>query len=434
MLRIASFTLFVAASSLLFPSGAPATGGGGVLVLSVRGPISPSIAEYVERGVRKGQEQGAALIVVELDTPGGLDASMRTITQAILNATVPVAVYVSPSGARAASAGTFITLAGDIAAMAPGTTLGAAHPVNLLGKSDETTAEKAVNDAAAYIRSIAERRGRNGDWAEKAVRESASLTETQALREKAIDLVAADLALLLSSLDGRAFRQGKESIILHTKGLPVTRLPMDRQQRLLGLLADPNVAYLLLLVGLLGIFFELSHPGVIFPGVVGGIALILAFYALQTLPVNVAGLLLILLAGILFFAEIKVVSHGILGLGGLVALALGSVMFIRSPAPWLRVSSTVVIPVVLLTALSFLVVLRLVVGARHQRPATGLEGMVGEVGEALEDLAPGGGKVFVRGEIWSAGSPETVQKGDRVRVAAVRGLKLEVRRHQEDGA
>jgi membrane-bound serine protease (ClpP class) len=429
--RVASLLLFLVASMILVPAGAPAAGGGEVLVLTVRGPISPPVADYVERGVRAGQERGAALLVLELDTPGGLDASMRVITQALLNATVPIAVYVAPSGARAASAGTFITLAADVAAMAPGTALGAAHPVNLIGKSDETMTAKVVNDAAAYARSLAERRGRNGDWAEKAVRESVSLTEVQALKEKVIDLVAPDLDGLLVALDGRELQRQEGPFVLHTRGLFVVRLPLDWQHRLLGWLADPNIAYLLLMLGMLGIFFELSHPGVIFPGVIGGISLILAFYALQSLPVSAAGLLLILLAMVLFFAELKIVSHGILGVGAVIALTLGSVMLIRSPASWLRVSLLVIIPMVAVTSLYFLVVLRLVLKARLRTPATGREGMVGAVGEALDDLAPAG-NVFVHGETWSAESPDIVHKGERVHVVAVRGLTLQVRKNRED--
>ncbi len=429
--HIAALLLCLVALLFLVPAAAPAAGDAEIIVLTVRGPISPPVADYVERGLRAGQERGAALLVLELDTPGGLDVSMRVITQALLNATFPVVVHVAPSGARAASAGTFITLAAEIAAMAPGTTIGAAHPVNLIGKGDETTTAKAVNDAAAYCRSLAERRGRNGEWAEKAVRESASLTEAQALKEKVIDLVAPDLDGLLADLDGRELRRPDGPVVLHTHGLSVVRLPPDWRQRLLGWLADPNIAYLLLMLGMLGIFFEISHPGVVFPGVTGGISLILAFYALQSLPVNAAGLLLILLAMVLFFAELQVVSHGILGIGAVIALTLGSVMLIRSPASWLRVSLLVILPMVALTALYFLVVLRLVLKARRRTPATGREGMLGAVGEALDDLAPAG-NVFVHGEIWSAESPEIIRKGDRVRVAAIQGLKLQVRKDRED--
>jgi membrane-bound serine protease (ClpP class) len=413
------------------PAEPPSASGGEILVLTVSGPISPPVAAYVADGVAQAARRRAALVVLELDTPGGLDTSMRQITQSLLNSAVPAVVYVFPSGGRAASAGTFITLAADVAAMAPGTTLGAAHPVNLLGKPDEETERKSVNDSAAYIRGIAERRGRNASWAEKAVRESASLTATEALRERAIDLIAPDLPALLAALDGRVLQRPDGPLALRTAGRPVARLAMGGQQRLLVLLADPNVVYLLLMAGIVGIFFELAHPGVIFPGVLGGISLVLALYALQTLPVSAAGVLLILLAVALFVAEIKVVSHGILGIGGVVALALGSVMLIRSPAPWLRISLTVIAPVVALTAAFFLVVLRLVLKARRRRPATGREGMIGAVGEALGDLAPGG-RIFVRGEIWEAHSPVAVRRGDRVEVTAVHGLTLEVRPHREE--
>jgi membrane-bound serine protease (ClpP class) len=291
--------------------------------------------------------------------------------------------------------------------------------------------EKVANDAAAYARSLAERHGRNGDWAEKAVRESASLTETQALKEKVVDLVAADLPGLLAALDGRELQRPEGAVVLRTREATVVRLPMDWRRRLLDRLADPTVAYLLLMLGMLGIFFELAHPGVIFPGVTGAISLILAFYALQSLPVSAAGLLLILLAMILFFAEIKIVSHGLLGLGGVIALTLGSVMLVRSPVSWMRVSLFAIVPMVVATSAFFLVVVRLALKARRLPAVTGSEGMVGAAGEALDDLAPGG-NVFVHGETWSAESLDTVKKGDRVRVAAVRGLTLQVRKDRED--
>jgi len=429
-LRVVSLLACLFVSALLASPGVAADAGE-ILVVSVRGPITPPVAEYVERGVRAARERGAGLLVVELDTPGGLDASMRVITQAILNAPLPVAVFVAPSGARAASAGTFIALAADVAAMAPGTTIGAAHPVNLIGGAqDATMAAKVANDAASYARSIAERRGRNGDWAEKAVRDSASLTETQALQEKVIDLVAPTLDALLAALEGRELKRPEGAVVLHTKGQPVVRLPMGWRRRLLDQLADPTIAYLLLMAGLLGIFFELSHPGVIFPGVIGAISLILAFYALQSLPVSAAGLLLILLAMLLFFAELKIVSHGILGVGAIIALTFGSVMLVRAPVSWMRVSLLAVVPMVAATTLFFLVVVRLALKARHLPPASGREGMIGAVGEALEDLAPSG-NVFIHGETWSAESQDAVHRGDRVRVAAVRGLTLQVRRDRE---
>lgn len=358
--------------------------------------------------------------------------AMRSVNRQILNAPFPVTVYVSPSGARAASAGTFITLAADVAAMAPGTTIGAAHPVQLMGQEDETMAEKTLNDSVASIRSLAERRGRNADWAEKAVRESASITEREALEEGVVDLVAPDLESLLRTLDGREITGEGGPIVLRTEGRGILRYPMDMRRRILNTLADPNIAYLLLMLGMIGIFFEFSNPGAIYPGVIGVIAIILALYSLQTLPVNYAGLLLIVLAIVLFVIETQVTSFGLLALGGIVSLFIGSVMLVRSPAAWLQISLKVITPTVVFTALFFLVVLQRIVSTHRRRPSTGLEGIVGESGEAMEDLLPQG-KVFVRGEIWTARSPLTVKKGDRIRVVSAKGLHLTVEKEEEEG-
>ncbi len=424
--------LAIGIGTLFSPSGGSSGETGGVLVLTVSGPITPTVAEYLELGLERGRESGDTLVIIELDTPGGLDSAMRSINLEILNSPIPVAVYVAPSGARAASAGAFITLAADVAAMAPGTNIGAAHPVQMMGKSDETMAGKIVNDAAAYIRSIAERRGRSGDWAEKFVRESASITETQALEENVIDLIAPDLPGLLSALEGREIPRPDGPITLRTEGRVVTRFPMDLRRRILDTLSNPNVAYLLLMLGFLGIFFELSQPGAIYPGVIGGIALILAFYSLQTLPVNYAGLLLLIVAVVLFIAEVQVTSYGLLSLGGIISLLMGSLMLFRSPYPWLQLSLKVVLPVVGLTSFFLLIVLRAVVKTHRRRPSTGLEGLVGEEGEALEELAPSG-RVFVRGEIWETENSGEIKKGDRIKVTAVKGLKITVRKHGEGG-
>ena len=415
-----------------FALGAGGEGGREIVVLTVRGPITPAVAEYVELGFEHARERGASMVLVELDTPGGLMQAMRSVNRQILNAPFPVTVYVSPSGARAASAGTFITLAADVAAMAPGTTIGAAHPVQLVGKGDETMTEKTLNDSVASIRSLAERRGRNADWAEKAVRESASLTERAALEEGVIDLVAPDLESLLDTLDGWEISGEGGPVVLRTEGREILRYPMDMRRRILNTLADPNIAYLLLMLGMIGIFFEFSNPGAIYPGVIGVIAIILALYSLQTLPVNYAGLLLIVLAIVLFIIETQVTSFGLLALGGIVSLFIGSVMLVRSPAAWLQISLKVITPTVIFTALFFLVVLQRIVSAHRRRPSTGLEGIVGESGEAMEDLLPEG-KVFVRGEIWTARSPLTVKKGDRVRVVSAKGLHLTIEKEEEEG-
>jgi membrane-bound serine protease (ClpP class) len=420
-------------SLLLAGLGAQAASdGGGILVLTVRGPITPSVADYVELGFERVGETGATMVLIEMDTPGGLDKAMRSIIRQILNSPVPVAVFVSPSGARAASAGTFITLAADVAAMAPGTTIGAAHPVSLVGKQDETMSEKVVNDSAAYIRSLAERSGRNADWAEQAVRESVSLTEREALEEGVIDLVASDIDDLLRSIDGREIKGDGGPVTLKTEGERLIPFPMDFRRRFLHTLGDPNIAYLLLMLGMMRIFFELSNPGSIYPGVIGAIAIILALYSLQTLPVNYAGLLLMVVAIALFIAETQVTSFGLLSLGGVVALFIGSMMLFRSPEPWLRTSLKVVAPTVAFTAFFFIVILQRVISTYRRRPTTGLEGIVGEVGEAMQDLAPSG-KVFVRGEIWEARGKGEVRKDDRVRVTAASGLRLTVKKELEEG-
>lgn len=417
--------------ALCVPGDAPATDGK-ILVLTISGPITPSAAEYVELGFAHGRETGARLVIIEMDTPGGLVKSMRSINREVLNSAVPVVVYVSPSGARAASAGTFITMAADVAAMAPGTTIGAAHPVSLIGQTDETMIDKVTNDSVAYIRSLAERYGRNADWAEKAVRESVSLTARAALEEKVIDLLADNFGDLLEKIDGREAERPGGSILIETKGRMVERLPMDFRRRALDVLSDPNIAYLLLMLGMLGIFFEFSNPGSIYPGVIGAIAIILALYSMQTLPVNYAGLLLIILAIALFFAETQVSGFGIFALGGTIALLMGSLMLIRSPIPWLRVSLKVILPTVGFTVFFFLVVVQRVVATYRRKPATGMEGIVGEKGEAMEDLDPEG-RVFIHGEIWNARAPGGAVKGDEVLVVSAEGMEIEVTKADQGG-
>jgi membrane-bound serine protease (ClpP class) len=373
----------------------------------------------------RAEGEDAALLVVELDTPGGLDSSMRRMVQEILASKVPVAVYVSPQGARAASAGVLVTLSADVAAMAPGTNIGAAHPVSVGGAPmDNTMSRKVENDAAAYARSLAEGRGRNGDWAESAVRESASLSSSEAVEKKVVDLVAASLPELLARIDGKTVRKGDAVRTLRTKGAPVTRVPMGLRHRVLSALADPNVAYILMMIGVYGIFFELSSPGAVFPGVVGGISLILGFYALQTLSANYAGFLLILLALVLFILEIKIASYGALTMGGIVALVLGSMMLFRSSGdPFLRVSWTVIAVMAAVSAVFFTAVVSLAVRSQMRKPATGSEGMAGETGEAVTDIG-GKGKVRVLGELWDARAVRPIRKGERVTVTGREGMTL----------
>lgn len=399
-----------------------------VMVITVDGVINPVSSEYIAKSIRKAVKRGAEALVIELDTPGGLDTSMRSIVKDIVSSEVPVVVYVAPSGARAASAGVFITLAAHVAAMAPGTNIGAAHPVGLGGKMDKTMAEKATNDAAAYIKSLAESRGRNAQWAEKAVRESISATESEALKEHVIDLVEKDLSSLLSDIDGRKVRTPLGERALRTKDARVVREEISLRLRILNFISDPNVAYILMLLGFYGLFFELTSPGAIFPGVAGGICLILAFYAFQTLPVNYAGLLLIILAIILFILEIKIVSHGVLTIGGIIAMIIGSLMLFESPGPFIRLSIYLILPAVLITALFFSLTISLALKAHRRKPVTGREELIGMEGIARTDITSAGGMVSLHGEIWSAFSDDAIAKNDKIVVEEVRNLKLKVRK------
>ncbi len=401
-----------------------------VVVISYDGVINPVASEFIVDALADARARGAQALVIRLDTPGGLDRTMRDIVKALLAAEIPVIVYVAPTGARAASAGLFITLAAHVAAMAPGTNIGAAHPVALGGgEMDAEMKQKAENDAAAYIRSLAEKRGRNVDWAERAVRASISATEREALELKLIDRIAPDLPALLAGLDGRTVETVSGPVTLHTSGAPIRSIEMGPRLRILRALSDPNVAYVLMLLGIYGLIFELSNPGAILPGVVGGICLILAFYAFQTLPINYAGLLLILLAFILFIAEIKVMSYGLLTVGGIVALVLGSILLVKTDLPFLRLSWWVILPMALATAGFFLLVVGMTWRTLRRPPVSGIVTMIGVIGEARTPIAVGGrGQVFVRGELWQARSSEPIARGDAVAVEALEGLTLVVRK------
>ena len=351
---------------------------------------------------------------------------MRDIVKAILNSDIPIIVYVAPGGARAASAGVMITLASNIAVMAPGTNIGAAHPVALGGKKiDEEMEKKVVNDAVAYIKSIAIKRDRNAKWAEEAVRKSVSITEREALKLKVIDLIASDLETLLEQIDQREVTTPRGSLTLHTKGVQPVYIDMGFRYNVLNALSNPNIAYILMMLGLLGLYFEMAHPGVIFPGVIGGICLILSFFAFQTLPINYAGILLILLAIILFIAEVKVTSFGLLTIGGIISMFLGSLMLFESPLPYLRVSWSVLIPVVLATSALFILSAALAFKAYLSKPSTGMEGLIGEIGMAKTEIS-NNGKVFIHGEYWDAYSNNVVPEGERVRVIGVEKLRLNV--------
>lgn len=403
-----------------------------VFTIEVEGIINPATARFITESIDKAIKENAQCIIIQLDTPGGLMDSMRSIVKKILTANIPVVVFVSPSGARAASAGVFITLASHIAAMAPSTHIGAAHPVTLgEGKESKTMSEKIVNDTVSYIKTIAKTRGRNVDWAEKAVRKSVSITEEEALKQNVIDLISTDLNDLLNKIDGKVIKFDGVSRTLSTKGIKPRSLEMSWRYRLLDIISNPTIAYILLMLGIYGIFFELSNPGAILPGVVGGIFLILAFYALQMLPINFAGLALILFAIILFIAEIKVVSHGLLSIGGIISLFLGSLMLIESPTDYMRISLSVIMPAVLVSAAFFIFAITMAIRARMKKPATGIEGLLGEVGIASTEINPEG-KVIIRGEFWNAFSKEPIEKGEKVEVVNVKNLKIKVKKKREE--
>jgi len=401
--------------------------------VKIDGVISPVTLRLVEAALARAQSDHAAALVIQLDTPGGLERSMRAICQRLLNAELPVIVYVAPTGARAASAGVFITMAAHVAAMAPATNIGAAHPVALSGGVDKESMKKIENDAAAFVRTIARERGRNAEWAEKAVRQSVSITEREAVQLKVVDLVAASLTELLDKVDGRTVKLPTGPVTLHTRGAPVTPIEIGFRDRFLNVITDPNVAYVLMMLGMLGLFFELSNPGVVLPGVIGGISLILAFFAFQSLPINYAGLLLILFGIVLLVAEIKVVSHGVLAVGGMVAMALGSIMLFDAPELDFRVSGWVIAPTVALTAGIFLFMIAAGVRALASRSAVGAPALLGQVGIARGALAPEG-QVLVQGELWRAVARTPVEEGSRVRVVDVNGLTLTVEKAGEGRA
>lgn len=404
-----------------------------VYAAEVESVIHPVSAEYIIGTLDRADREGAALVVLTLRTPGGLVDSMRAIVARIIASRTPVAVFVGPSGARAASAGFIITIAADIAAMAPGTHIGAAHPVEGGGqKMDETMATKAAEDMAAYARTLAERRRRNVALAAEAVSASRAFTESEALAATPplIDLVATDVSDLLRQLDTRTItRFDGTTVVLQTAAASVVRVEMTLRQRVLSAVANPNIAYLLLSLGTLGLTIELWNPGAVLPGVVGGLCLLLAFFALSVLPVNYAGLLLLLFGLLLLALEIKVTSFGLLTLGGIVSLTFGSMILVDSPVPELQLSLWVILPVVLGFAAIALLLARLAIAAQRRGPLTGPEGMVGEAGQALTDIHPdGGGRVAAHGEIWHAVASESITQGSRVRVTKVDGLQLLVRK------
>jgi membrane-bound serine protease (ClpP class) len=400
-----------------------------VAMIDLDGAITPVTARLLTAAIERAQTDRAQALIVRLNTPGGLERSMRTMAQTILNSEIPVIVYVAPTGARAASAGVFITMAAHVAAMAPATNIGAAHPVAIGGgETGKEMGKKIANDAAAFARSLAAERGRNVEWAEKAVRASVSVTEREAVKLKVVDLIADSVPDLLAKVDGRTVKTTRGPVTLATRDAPVKLIEIRFRDRFLALITDPNIAYILMMVGMLGIFFELQNPGAILPGVIGGISLILAFFAFQSLPINWAGVLLILFGVALLIAEIKIVSHGILTAGGIVAMVLGSFMLYDAPEVGFRVSWTVILPTV--GAMGGLVAWAVSAGVRAmmKRPETGSAGMIGRVAVARSALGPEG-QVQVDGEIWRAVSEGgVIPAGEKVRVTAVDGLTLTVSR------
>jgi membrane-bound serine protease (ClpP class) len=402
--------------------------GQSVLVAKLDGAINPAAETFIKRGIERAEENNAECFIVQLNTPGGLLESTRDIVGDFLESRIPVVVYVAPAGARAGSAGVFVTMAAHIAAMAPGTNIGAAHPIVIQGKMDSIESQKATNDAAAFIRTIAEKRNRNLEWAEEAVRESKSITETEALKKDVIDLIAKNLDDLLAQIDGKRIETVSGTKALHTKGARIEYIEMGWSEKFLDIVSDPNFLLIFIMLGSAGLLLELYNPGSIFPGIIGVISYILAFYSMHVLPINYAGLALIIFSIVLFLLEIKIVSHGMLAIGGAVSLFLGSIMLIRpsSGLEFVQISWFVIIATVAISTFFFVFLLGLGLKVQRRKPTTGTEGLVGEIGEAYTPLEPEG-TVRVHGEFWHAESTGgAVAKGERIRVIEIHNLKLRV--------
>ena len=404
-----------------------------IYTVKIDGSINPSTADLIHKCIEEAKSKNAECLVIELNTPGGLLKSTRYIVTDLLTSSIPIIVFVSPSGSQAASAGVFITLASNIAVMAPGTNIGASHPVNSQGAMDSVMSEKVTNDAAAFIRSISEKRKRNVIWAEDAVRKSVSITETEALKDSVIDLIANDINDLLRKIDGREVETTAGKKILNTKNHTIVSYEAGWFHDFLAIISDPNVAYILMMIGVWGIILEFYHPGGILPGVVGVISLVLGLYSLHTLPLNYAGVALIVLAVILFIAEIKITSYGMLTVGGVICLFLGSMMLIDTSSPLetaIEISMNVIVTTVLIVAGLFALLAWLVIRAHKRKAMTGVSGLLGETGEVFLDITGGKGSVKIMGEIWKAETEnsEDIPKGVKVKVINVTDLTLKVQK------
>ena len=429
------FSIMLNKSSFLFLVflwfASPVFAANQIVVVKISGAINPAVAEFVTQEIHQANKEQQALIVLNMDTPGGLDTSMRQIIKKIQSSHVPVASYVSPSGSRAASAGTFITIASHIAAMAPGTNIGAAHPVNMMGGNNEqesTMDKKVVNDAAAYIRSLAELRNRNSHWAELAVVKSVSISAEEAKRLNVIDLIAGNVKALTLAIDGREIQTASGPMILKTGRLEIVYHEMSPRLKMLDIISNPNVAYVLMMIGVVGLYFEMSNPGLVFPGVIGAVSMVLAFYAMQTLPIDYAGLLLVLLGALFFIAEIGVMSYGLLSLAGVVSIFLGSTMLIDSDDPAMQISQSILYPTLGLTIVFSIGIIVFATQTRNLKKQGGAEGMLGETGIVKENLNPHG-RVLVHGELWDAECEGEIMEGEHVIVESVEGLKVRVKKN-----
>lgn len=399
-----------------------------VVSIKIEGPINPVTADFINEAIENARLKNATCLLIHLNTPGGLLQSTREIVTSLLESPVPVIVYVSPEGAHAGSAGVFITMAAHIAAMAEATNIGAAHPVNMQGGMDSVMSEKVTNDAAAFIRSIAAKRNRNLEWAEDAVRKSIAISAGEAILKHVVDLIAFSDKDLLNQVDGKQIKLNSGIVTLHTKNAPVQIFRMSALDKFFNIISDPNIAYLMLMLGFFGILFELFNPGAILPGIIGVIALVLAFYSMRTLPVNYAGLALIIFGVLLLLLEIKIVSHGVLAIGGIASLLLGSMMLIKasSPLELAGISKLLIVVTTAVVALLFLAVIGAGLKAQKRKPVTGLEAMIGLKGITLTDLVPDG-RVKVQGEMWNASSVRgNINKGEEVRINAIKKFTLYV--------